>query len=62
MVARKAHNLEVAGSNPASAIDPMGLHRHINDMRGSSGCEVGQVPEASTVSEGLCPRLTCNSQ
>lgn len=55
MVARKAHNLEVAGSNPASAIDPMGLHRHINDMRGSSGCEVGQVPEASTVSEGFVP-------
>ena len=55
MVARQAHNLEVVGSNPTPAIDPMGHHRHTNDMCESSGYEVGQVSEASTVSEGLVP-------
>ena len=49
MVARQAHNLEVVGSNP------MGHHRHTNAMCESSGCEVGQVSEASTVFEGLVP-------
>lgn len=55
MVARQAHNLEVVGSNPTPAIDPMGHHRHTNDMCGSSECEVGQVSEASTVSAGFSP-------
>ena len=49
MVARQAHNLEVVGSNPTPAIDPMGHHRHTNDMCGSSEREVGQVSEAFAV-------------